>query len=141
MGRFDDIEIFENKKLSDLFSEVYSRSDLTKTRIEGLIDQIKPLIVDIDSALIMVPLIKDYLESGIKNNDLLNKLGVNIVRMLTANREDAGDSEWSLPDEFKEQLEKLASEEEEISNETKEFMDDAVEWKERMNAENKNDKS
>jgi len=127
MGRFDDIEIFENKKLSDLFSEVYSRSDLTKTRIEGLIDQIKPLIVDIDSALIMVPLIKDYLESGIKNNDLLNKLGVNIVRMLTANREDAGDSEWSLPDEFKEQLEKLASEEEEISNETKEFMDDAVE--------------
>jgi len=118
--KFDNIEVFEDKKLSDVFSDVYANASNNRIRIDELIDQLKPLIVDMDSALIMVPLIKDYLDTSIKNDDLLNKMSTIVARIVTANRigpNAGGDVNSLLSDADKELIEQIATEEQEIEQE------------------------
>lgn len=81
MEHLDKI-IFNNKKFSDLLSEIYDNQKKKETQISSLIAQLKPLIVDIGDATLIVPLIKEYLEIGVKNDEQLIKLSA-IVQKLT----------------------------------------------------------
>jgi len=106
---FKDIEIFEGKTLSNLFEDIYNNSNDKKEKISELIEQVQPFIIDVDSALIVVPLIKDYLDVGVKNDDQLNKLGTSLTRLVTAgDKSEGGGSSSGLTEEEKEELARLA---------------------------------
>ena len=79
-----DKEIFKGKSLSDLFSEIYDNSKETKGQIKGLIGELKPLIENIGDATLLVPMIKEYMEIGVKNDEQLIKLATIIQRIETA---------------------------------------------------------
>ena len=68
MGSLDDL-VFKNKKFSDLLNEIYDNQKKREKQISGLISELKPLIADIGDATLIVPLIKDYLELGVKNDE------------------------------------------------------------------------
>ena len=76
-----DKEIFKGKTLSDLFGEIYDNSKETKQRVNSLIGELKPLIENIGDATLIVPMIKEYMEIGVKNDDALVKLATIIQRM------------------------------------------------------------
>lgn len=76
-----DKEIFKGKKLSDLFEEIYSNSKETKSQVKGLIGELKPLIENIGDATLLVPMIKEYMEIGVKNDEHLIKLATVIQRL------------------------------------------------------------
>lgn len=76
-----DKEIFKGKKLSDLFEEIYNNSRETKTQVKGLIGELKPLIENIGDATLLVPMIKEYMEIGVKNDEHLIKLATVIQRI------------------------------------------------------------
>lgn len=76
-------EIFKGKTLSDIFEEIYNNSVNTRSRVDVLIGELKPLIENTGDATIIVPLIKDYMDIGVKNDDHLIKLA-NIVHRLEA---------------------------------------------------------
>jgi len=77
-----DTIIFGKKKLSSLFKEIYDNQTQTKTQISGLIQELKPLIKHIGDATLIVPLLKEYLDMGIKNDDHLIKMVTIIQRLL-----------------------------------------------------------
>lgn len=70
----NDKVIFDNKKFSDLLKEIYDNQKKKNTQISTLINELKPLVQEIGDATLVVPLIAEYLEMGIKNDDLLVKL-------------------------------------------------------------------
>jgi hypothetical protein len=91
-----DKEIFKGKTLSDLFGEIYDNSKDTRTQVQGLIRELKPLIENIGDATLIVPMIKEYMEIGVKNDDALIKLATIIQRIESAQAKgEAGDFDFS----------------------------------------------
>ena len=66
--------IFKNKKFADLLEEIYDNQKRKEKQISTLISELRPLIEDTGDATLIVPLIKEYLEIGVKNDDQLVKV-------------------------------------------------------------------
>jgi len=95
-------EIFEGKSFSDLLKEIHTNSKKKEKQINSLIAQLHPLVKNITDATILVPLIKDYLDVGIKNDDQLVKMASIIQRAMS--RTEAEGTDFSLSDDEKRQL-------------------------------------
>jgi len=89
MAALDSI-VFGKKKFSDILSEIYDNQKKKEKQITGLILELKNLVTDIGDATLIVPLIKEYLEISVKNDDQLIKMATIIQRVLSNN--DTGDS-------------------------------------------------
>lgn len=99
MGKLDNI-IFGKKKFSDILSEIYDNQKKKEQQITGLISELKPLVSDIGDATLIVPLIKDYLELGVRNDEQLIKMATIIQRAVN---NDMGDG-LGISDAEKEEL-------------------------------------
>ena len=108
-------EIFKGKTLSDLFSEIYDNSKETKAQVKGLIGELKPLIENVGDATLLVPMIKEYMEIGVKNDEHLIKLA-QVVQRLEASISKGGDGEFDLSE-----LADLLEEQEEVKEEVKQI--------------------
>ena len=75
------IELFKGKTLSDIFQEIYTNHGNKKNQITDLIGKLTPLVDGIGDATLLVPLIKEYMELGIKNDEQLVKLAQIVQRM------------------------------------------------------------
>ena len=101
MSNLDSI-IFKEKKFSDLLEEIYINSKTKEKQIAALIAELKPLINDIGDAVLVVPLIKEYMEIGVKNDEQLIKMATIVQRALTNTGGD--DSGFGMSDAEKAQL-------------------------------------
>jgi methanogenic corrinoid protein MtbC1 len=94
--------IWGKKKFSDLLKEIYDNQKKKEAQISALIGELKPLINDIGDATLIVPLIKEYMELGIKNDEQLIKM-VNIAqRALASNKSE--DEGFGMTEDEKAQL-------------------------------------
>ena len=106
-----DKEIFNGKTLSDLFGEIHDNSTQTRMQVRALIGELKPLIENIGDATLIVPMIKEYMEIGVKNDDALIKLATIIQRIETSQAKGGDDGMFDFSElqdllEESEQLEK-----------------------------------
>ena len=100
----NDYEIFEGKTLSDVFKDIYDNSKTNKQQLEVLMKEVVGFIKDGDTAVQIIPMLKEYLEINVKNDDQLVKVAA-IVQRMVANESKANDaSEFGLTDAEKEQL-------------------------------------
>lgn len=99
----NEFEIFSNKKFSDLLKDIYDNSRKKDRQINLLISELKPLVKSTNDAAMVVPLIKEYLEVGVKNDEHLVKLAA-IVQRMAVNSSSGGDSDYIISDEEKKQL-------------------------------------
>ena len=97
-----DKKVFGKKSYSDLLKEIYDNQKKKETQISALINELKPLISDIGDATMIVPLIKEYMELGIKNDEALIKVAT-IFQRIFAN-EGTEENEFGISEEEKEQL-------------------------------------
>ena len=93
--------VFGNKKFSDILSEIYDNQKKKEKQISTLIGELKPLINDIGDATLIVPLIKEYLEISVKNDDLLIKMAALAQRAMQT---QTAEGSLTISDEEKEQL-------------------------------------
>ena len=100
MSQFDKI-IFGKKSFSNLLEEIYENQKKKDKQISTLISELKPLINEIGDATLIVPLIKEYMEIGVKNDDLLVKMAALAQRAIA--NQASGDS-LTISDAEKEQL-------------------------------------
>lgn len=100
MGSLDNV-VFGKKKFSDILSEIYDNQKRKEKQISGLIAELKPLISDIGDATLIVPLIKEYLEIGVKNDEQLIKMATIIQRAMNNN---SGEESLGITEEEKQQL-------------------------------------
>ena len=101
----NDYEIFEGKTLSDVFKDIYDNSKTNKQQLEVLMKEVVGFIKDGDTAVQIVPMLKEYLEINVKNDEQLVKLATIVQRITAAEKRisDSGD-EFGLSESEKEQL-------------------------------------
>ena len=107
MGGLNSI-IFGKKKFSDILSEIYNNQKKKEDQISGLISELKPLVQDIGDATLIVPLIKEYLEIGVRNDEQLIKMATIVQRVInnSSNENSLGITE-SEKEELMAELDKL----------------------------------
>lgn len=84
-----DQELFKGKKLSSIFEEIYNNSVKKRDDIDSIVAEAVSLIESTEDVIRVSPIIKDYLEVSVKNNEHLIKLAGIVQRM---NNSDPGDS-------------------------------------------------
>lgn len=101
MNQLDNI-VFGVKKFSDLLQEIYDNQKKKEKQISALINELKPLVTDTGNATLVVPLIKEYMEIGVKNDEQLIKMATIIQRAFQTQQTTGGD--LNLTEEEKAQL-------------------------------------
>lgn len=114
-----ETEVFQGKSLSQLFSEIYDNSRQKDEQIKALIGELVPLIDNVGDATLVVPMIKEYLEIGVKNDEQLIKIATIVQRLETSIQKASGDTDWFSEGE----LQALLEEEVKIEEEVKEVED------------------
>ena len=99
----DSYEVFEGKSLSDVFKDIYTNSEENKKQIEVLMKDLLKFVTDTASAVALVPILKDYLEVSVKNDEQLIKVAA-IVQKLASAEAKGSDNEFGLSELEKEQL-------------------------------------
>ena len=100
----NDYEIFEGKSLSGLFKDIYENTKTNKEQLEVLMKEVVGFIKDGDTAVQIIPMLKEYLEINVKNDDQLVKVAAIVQRIIAAEQRGGSDDEFSLSDKEKEQL-------------------------------------
>ena len=101
MGQLDSV-IFGDKKFSDILEEIYTNQKKKEAQVTALIGELKPLVQEIGDATLIVPLIKEYMEIGVKNDEALIKMATIVQRVLNSGQKD--DGSFGITDDEKEQL-------------------------------------
>ena len=101
MGQLDK-NVFGSKKFSDILEEIYNNQKKKEEQISTLISELKPLIQDIGDATLVVPLLKEYLEISVKNDEQLIKMATIIQRAVQNEGDDDGN--FGMTEDEKQQL-------------------------------------
>ena len=100
----NDYEIFGGKSLSGLFEDIYKNTEKNRKQLDILTKELVTFIKDGDTAVQIVPMLKEYLEINVKNDDQLVKMAAIVQRIISAETRAGLDDEFGLTDAEKEQL-------------------------------------
>ena len=98
-----DKEIFEGKTFQDLTRDIYENSQKKKLQIDLLIQEIHGFITTIDDVVMVAPIIKEYMDASIKNDEHLVKLA-GVLQRIISRSSGADDESMLLSDAEKEEL-------------------------------------
>ena len=98
-----NLELFKGKTFSGLLEDIYVNSKSKDRQIKLLIADLQPLIKNSGDATLIVPLIKEYLEASVKNDEHLVKMAA-IVQRAMARPENKNNDSPLLTDSEKKQL-------------------------------------
>jgi len=77
-------ELFKGRSFSEILKDIHDNSKKKDRQINLLIAELKPLIKNIGDATIVVPLIKEYLDISVRNDDHIVKLAAVAQRLISA---------------------------------------------------------
>jgi len=120
MANFDDVTIFGNTSLSDLFKQIHKNNKDIDKQIGEFIDTMKPMATaNAGSATMLMPTVKDLIDVNVKNNEQLIKIAAIAQRAATSNSSSAD----SLIDMS--EIEALLAEQKDIQEEGKKLLKQA----------------
>ena len=96
-------EIFEGKSFQDLTHDIYKNTTDRKKQIDLLISEIHGFITTIDDVVLVAPIIKEYMDASIKNDEHLVKLAGVLQRIISKSQGESDES-MLLTDAEKEEL-------------------------------------
>ena len=99
----DNKEIFEGKTFQDLTKDIYENTTKRKVQIDLLISEIHGFITTIDDVVMVAPIIKEYMDTAVRNDEHLVKLAGVLQRIISKSQGDSDES-MLLSDEEKEEL-------------------------------------
>jgi|TARA_R110000851_G_scaffold313047_3_gene474506 hypothetical protein len=87
----EEFELFKGTTFSDLMKDIYQNSKKKDRQINTLIQELQPLIKNMGDATVIVPLIKEYLDISVKNDDHLVKLAAVVQRLVSVSTKTSDD--------------------------------------------------
>ena len=99
----DNKEIFEGKTFQDLTKDIYENTTKRKVQIDLLISEIHGFITTIDDVVLVAPIIKEYMDTAVRNDEHLVKLAGVLQRIISKSQGESDES-MLLSDEEKADL-------------------------------------
>ena len=99
----DNKEIFEGKTFQDLTKDIYENTTKRKVQIDFLISEIHGFIQTIDDVVMVAPIIKEYMDTAVRNDEHLVKLAGVLQRIISKSQGESDES-MLLSDEEKADL-------------------------------------
>ena len=99
----DKNEIFKGKTFQDLTKDIYENTTKRKVQIDLLISEIHGFIQTIDDVVMVAPIIKEYMDTAVKNDEHLVKLAGVLQRIISKSQGESDES-MLLSDEEKADL-------------------------------------
>ena len=98
-----DNEIFKGKSFQDLTKDIYENTTKRKVQIDLLISEIHGFIQTIDDVVMVAPIIKEYMDVSIKNDEHLVKLA-GVLQRIISKSSGANEESMLLSESEKEEL-------------------------------------
>jgi hypothetical protein len=99
----DNNEIFKGKTFQDLTRDIYENSQKKKLQIDLLIQEIHGFITTIDDVVMVAPIIKEYMDVSIKNDEHLVKLA-GVLQRIISKSSGANEESMLLSESEKDEL-------------------------------------
>ena len=92
-------EIFDGKTFQDLTKDIYENTTKRKTQIDLLISEIHGFITTIDDVVLVAPIIKEYMDTAVRNDEHLVKLAGVLQRIISKSQGESDESMLLSDDE------------------------------------------
>lgn len=89
-----EFQLFDGKNLSSLFKDIYDNQQVKKKNISEMIESLRKLIKSVGEATVIAPIIRDLIDSSIKNDDHLIKLATIAQRLAQSEAKGIGEDGW-----------------------------------------------
>ena len=99
-----DYKVFKEKSLADIFEDIYNNSADNKKQLDVLIREVVQFIKDGDTAIQLIPAIKEYLDIKVKNDEQLVKMASIVQRLVVGEQRGSSEVEFGLSDSEKSEL-------------------------------------
>jgi hypothetical protein len=119
-----DFVLFGEKKLSDLFQEIYSNQRTKKQKIGDMIEEFKKSIRHAGDIAEIGPVIKDLVKFSVENDDLLLRLATIAQRIIAAESKGPSDDGFLSEAERAQLLDEVKMVADDMERATKEKVDD-----------------
>lgn len=98
-----EFELFKGKTLGSLFEDIYNNQIQKKSKISELIIELKKMVRHAGDMAVIGPIIKDLIDTSVKNDDQLVKLA-NLAQKLVLSEKKSEGQDGFLSDFEKQQL-------------------------------------
>ena len=115
----EDFQLFPGKNLSGLFEDIYNNQINKKRHISELIAEMRNAIRHAGDMAIIGPIIKDLIDTSVRNDDQLVKLATIAQRIMLANNKGDGESGFLTKEEREQLLQEIQEVEDEIKDSDK----------------------
>jgi hypothetical protein len=89
-----EFKLFDGKNLSSLFKDIYENQQNKKKNISEMIESLRKLIKNVGEATVLAPIIRDLIDTSVKNDDHLIKLATIAQRLAAAEAKGIGEDGW-----------------------------------------------
>ena len=107
--KFSDVEVYDDLSFADLLKEIHKNTNKKSKIIDKLINDVSGMVNDTNSAVLLVPLLAQYLNVSVSNDDQLIKMA-NVIQRYNKGISNASSDGGILTDEEKADLLKNARE-------------------------------
>lgn len=105
MGKRDNVTVFKNKSLESLLEDIYKNSMRKTPVIEDAIRELRKYIDCKEDVVYIGPIIADYMDVGLKNDDNLIKLAKIVQRLIAAeSKGTSAGGDFELSEQERKQL-------------------------------------
>lgn len=98
-----EFELFPGKNLSGLFEDIYNNQINKKKHISEIIHELRKMVRHAGDMAVIGPIIKDLIDTSVRNDDQLVKLATIAQRIIASNQKSEGDTGF-LTEAEREQL-------------------------------------
>lgn len=109
-----DFELFPGKNLSGLFEDIYKNQISKKEKITQLIYELKQKIKHNGDVAMIGPIIKDLVDTSVRNDDALVKLATIAQRIMLATNKSEGEDGFLSAEEKAQLLDQLEEAKQEV---------------------------
>lgn len=110
-----DFELFPGKNLSGLFEDIYNNQINKKKHISDVIYEMRKMVSHKGDMGILGPIIKDLIDTSVRNDDQLVKLATIAQRIIASNQKSEGDTGYLTEAEREQLLAEIEQVQDEVS--------------------------
>ena len=110
-----DFELFPVKNLSGLFEYIYNNQINKKKHISDVIYEMRKMVSHKGDMGILGPIIKDLIDTSVRNDDQLVKLATIAQRIIASNQKSEGDTGYLTEAEREQLLAEIEQVQDEVS--------------------------